>query len=63
MNTVVIPADAQVIRCPRCGTVLHNLQKLGVRHQVGCRCGAKVIVDRRGTERTLSAKGEGRRRG
>lgn len=49
MAHVVIPAKANSVPCPNCGLVIHNLAKFGVRHQVDCACGTKVIVERRRT--------------
>ena len=56
MRTVVIPIDAHAVRCPQCGLILHNLRKLGIRHQVGCKCGTEVVVERRRSERKLEGK-------
>lgn len=53
MPTVIIPKTADSVACPACGSKLDNLAKLGVRHQVDCRCGAKVIVERRHANSTV----------
>jgi DNA-directed RNA polymerase subunit RPC12/RpoP len=55
MPTVIIPKSADSVACPACGAQLDNLAKLGVRHQVDCRCGAKVIVERREADATVHA--------
>lgn len=51
MPIAVIPKDANTVQCKACGATLDNFAKLGVRRQVDCQCGAKVIVDRREGER------------
>ena len=53
MPTVIIPKKAVSVSCPLCGSKIDNLAKLGVRHQVDCRCGAKVIVERREADSTV----------
>jgi DNA-directed RNA polymerase subunit RPC12/RpoP len=53
MPNVIIPKNANSVACPSCGAKLTNLAKLGVRHQVDCRCGAKVIVERRQASSTV----------
>ena len=53
MPTVIIPKNSNSVSCPSCGAKLDNLAKLGVRHQVDCRCGAKVIVERRQADATV----------
>jgi len=53
MRTVIIPKTADSVPCPACGAKLDNLAKLGVKHQVDCRCGAKVIVERRESDSTV----------
>jgi transposase len=53
MVTVVIPPTATSVPCPNCGLVIHNLAPLGIRHQVGCKCGAKVIVERRKADQMI----------
>jgi len=63
MRVAVIPKSAHSVDCPECGRTLENLARLGVRRQVGCHCGAKVIVDRRERERRKRLPREkGRRR-
>ena len=53
MPTVIIPKTADSVACPACGAKLDNLAKLGVKHQVDCRCGANVIVERREADSTV----------
>jgi len=53
MRTVIIPKNAESVACPACGSKLDNLAKLGVKHQVECRCGATVIVERRKANSTV----------
>jgi DNA-directed RNA polymerase subunit RPC12/RpoP len=53
MPTIIIPKNANSVACPDCGAKLDNLAKLGVRHQVDCRCGAKVVVERREADSTV----------
>jgi hypothetical protein len=59
----VIPKSADAADCAVCGRMLENFARLGVRRQVDCQCGAKVVVDRREAERRLRRpSGTGRRR-
>lgn len=58
---IVIPRGANAVPCPRCGLVLHNLKTLGIGYQVGCACGAKVIVDRRVDSETVHVASDRRR--
>jgi len=51
MPVAVIPKDADAVQCTACGVTLDNFARLGVRRQVDCRCGAKVVVERREGER------------
>ncbi len=53
MPTIIIPKNADSVPCPACGAKLDNLAKLGIRHQVDCRCGAKVVVERREGDATV----------
>ncbi len=62
MHTVVIPANAYKVPCPNCGQVLLNLQPLGVRRQVGCKCGARVVVERRAAADRRSMRRSDRRK-
>jgi len=63
MRIAVIPKSAHFVDCPECGRTIENFARLGVRRQVGCRCGTNVIVDRRERERRTRLPVEkGRRR-
>jgi DNA-directed RNA polymerase subunit RPC12/RpoP len=63
MPIAVIPKSADSVTCPACSRTLDNFARLGVRRQVDCQCGAKVIVDRREGERRARLPAQkGRRR-
>ena len=63
MPIAVIPKSASAVECPECGATLENFARLGVRRQVGCKCGAGVVVDRReGERRRRIPLDKGRRR-
>jgi DNA-directed RNA polymerase subunit RPC12/RpoP len=63
MAIAVIPKNVDAVGCATCGRTLDNFARLGVRRQVDCQCGAKVVVDRReGERRTKRPPAKGRRR-
>jgi len=51
MRIAIIPKRADFASCTACGRTLDNFARFGVRRQVDCQCGAKVVVDRREAER------------